>query len=153
MIGLINTLLSKENQSEHYDRVNATLRDSSILISGSSILFGFLLNIIIQSPSQFTLFDKTILLISLYTVTISTAFFILPVIYHQRHYHIFHIEKFLSKSKNYLLTGVIWLIITFYLGLALALDSSVPTYAAFGLAIVPFAVIIYHILRMDPSKR
>lgn len=144
--------LSSEDQKERYDRVNATLRDSSILISGSSILFGFLLSIIVQSLPQFTLFDEVVLLMSLYSVTISTAFFILPVIYHQRHYHIFNIEKFLSKSKKYLLTGVFWLFITFYLGLALALDSVVSTYGAFGLALVPFIIVMYYVSRVSPRR-
>ena len=151
MIGSNSNTLSNADQKEHYDRVNATLRDSSILIAGSSILFGFLLDLILQDLAQFTFFDELILLMSLYSVTISTAFFILPVIYHLRHYHIFNIEKFLLISKRYLLIGVVGLFITFYFGLAIALDSAISTYGAFGLALVPFAIVMYHVWRVTPK--
>ena len=76
----------KNSEAEHYDRANATLRASSILTSGSGLLFGFLLNIIVNQPPFFTAFDKVILLISLYTVANASTLLIMPVIYQQT-YH------------------------------------------------------------------
>ena len=133
-------------ETEHYDRVNATLRDSSILIAGCGILFGFLLDIKINIPPSFTLLDNIFLLISLYAVTVATALFILPVIYHQTHYHKFNIERFLFTSKKFLLRGTICLMITLYFGLGLALDSSLPTPVAYVLAFFPFIFIIRYLI-------
>ena len=55
---------------------------SQILASASSIFFGFLLNIAVNSPSYFRFLDNVILLAALYAVTVATAMFIMPVIYH-----------------------------------------------------------------------
>ncbi|HEY6884932.1 MAG TPA: hypothetical protein VI278_12945, partial [Nitrososphaeraceae archaeon] len=70
------------SSTEHYDRVGVSFRWPQILASGSSIFFGFLLNIAVNPPSYFRLFDDAILLTALYAVTVATAMFILPVIYH-----------------------------------------------------------------------
>jgi hypothetical protein len=48
--------------------------------------------------------------------------------------------------------GVVWLFVTFYLGLALALDSVISTYSAFGLALIPFVIVIYHVSRVSPMR-
>jgi len=142
----------KVSQAEHYDRVNATLRASSILTSGSGILFGFLLNIIVNHPAYFTLFNRVILLISLYTVAIASTLFITPVIYQQTYYDRLDLDRFLLKSKKFLLRGSLWLFISFYLDLGLALDSTLTTPVAFGLASFPFAIMVYYVLQLRSTK-
>ena len=89
---------TRSGSTEHFDRVGATLKDSSILIAGSSILFGFLLNLRLNSIHSFSFIDGVILLASIYSVTIATVFFILPVIFHQINYRMLDVEKFLSIS-------------------------------------------------------
>lgn len=133
---------TKSGSTEHYDRVSATLRDSSILMSGSSILFGFLLNIRLNSLKSPTFIDGVILLVSIYSVTIATALFIMPVIFHQRCYQTFDIEEFLSKSKKFLVGGASLLMLTMYLTLGLVLHSTVSSYIAFTLAAFPFIFIL-----------
>jgi hypothetical protein len=56
---------TKPVSGERYDRVGAMVRGSAILIAGSSILFGFLLNIRLTSVKSPSFIDGTILLISL----------------------------------------------------------------------------------------
>ena len=70
------------SSTERYDRVGVSFRWPQILASSSSIFFGFLLNIAVNPPSYFTFFDNIILLAALYSVTVATAMFIMPVIYH-----------------------------------------------------------------------
>ena len=47
--------------------------------------------------SQF--FDNMVLLAALYSVTVATAMFIMPVIHHFMRYHHFDIERFLLTTK------------------------------------------------------
>jgi hypothetical protein len=88
-----------------------------------------------------TFIDGVILLASIYSVTIATALFIMPAIFHQRHYQMFDVEKFLSRSKKFLLGGASLLMLTMYLTLGLALHSTVSNYLAFTLAALPFIFI------------
>ena len=132
---------TRPDSTERFDRVSATLKDSSILMAGSSILFGFLLNIRLNSIHQPTFIDGVILLVSIYSVTIATVFFILPVIFHQMNYRILDVEKFLSRSKKYLLCGTACLMLTMYLTLGMALHSTTSDYIGFALAVFPFIVI------------
>jgi uncharacterized membrane-anchored protein len=143
---------TNSSQPEHYDRVGATLRAASILTSASSLLFGFLLNTIIGSPAYFTLFDKVVSLVTLYTVAISSTLFIMPVIYQQAYYERLDVSRFLAKSKKFLLGGSLGLVVSFYMGLVLALDSHVPTPVAFILASFPFVIMIYFILQLRSTK-
>ena len=66
-----------------YDSV---LRESSVLTSVSGIIFGFLLNISINSPIGFSVEDSIILMISLYSISFAISFFIMPIIYHHIQY-------------------------------------------------------------------
>jgi membrane protein YdbS with pleckstrin-like domain len=111
---------SSSTGSYRYDRVGASLRWSQILASASSIFFGFLLNIAVNSPSYFRLLDNVILLAALYAVTVATAMFIMPVIYHMSRYRQFDVERFVFKTKEYVLGGIICIMLTMYLGLGLA---------------------------------
>ena len=130
----------KATSTDHFDRVSAALRESSILMSGSSILFGFLLKIRLDSLKTPSFVDGLVILASIYSVTIATVLFIMPVIFHQRHYQTFDLEKFLSMSKKLLLGGASLLMLTMYLTLGLALHTMVTGYVAFTLAAFPFVI-------------
>jgi hypothetical protein len=139
--------LIKSSSTEDYDRVGGSLRWSQILASASSIFFGFLLNIAVNSPSYFKFIDNVILLAALYAVTVATAMFIMPVIYHSTRYRQFDVERFLFNTKQYTLIGIICIMIAMYLGLGLALNSNVPDWIAYTLASFPFIFIFFQSFR------
>ena len=148
----------KENQREEvkddivkdYDSI---LREGSVLSSVSGIIFGFLLNISINSPSRFTTEDSLILMISLYSITFAVSFFVMPVVYHHIQYPYRDIDKFKIRSHQFIKFGMIPGVITMYLGLVLGLKFGLhngigPIYEHFSyiLAIVPF-VFVYIFFR------
>jgi hypothetical protein len=53
---------------------DSVVREGSVLSSVSGIIFGFLLNISINSPPGFTTEDSLILMISLYSITFAISF-------------------------------------------------------------------------------
>lgn len=95
------------SSTEHYDRVGVSFRWPQILASASSIFFGFLLDIVVNPPSYFAYTDSVIVMTALYCVAVATAMFIMPVIYHMTHYRKFDVDNFLSRNKQYVLTGII----------------------------------------------
>jgi hypothetical protein len=138
---------SSSTGSYRYDRVGASLRWSQILAAASSIFFGFLLNIAVNIPSYFRFLDNVILLAALYAVTVATVMFIMPVIYHMSRYRQFDVERFVFRTKEYVLGGIICIMLTMYLGLGLALNSKVLDWIAYTLASFPFIVIFFQLFR------
>jgi uncharacterized protein DUF6328 len=138
------------SSTERYDRVGVSLRWPQILAAVSSIFFGFFLNIAVNPPSYFRLFDYTVLLAALYAVTVATVMFIMPVIYHASNYRSFDVERYLSRSKQYVLIGIICVMSAMYLGLGLALNSKLPDQIAYSLAALPFIFIFIEFFR-EPS--
>ena len=141
---------SSSTGSYRYDRIGASLRWSQILASASSIFFGFLLNIAVNSPSYFRFLDNVILLAALYAATVATvatAMFIMTVIYHSTRYRQFDVDRFLFRTKQYTLIGIICIMIAMYLGLGLALNSKVPDWIAYTLASFPFIFIFFRLFR------
>lgn len=57
--------LVKDDIIQDYDSV---LKESGVLTSVSGIIFGFLLNISINSPKGFTIEDSVILMVSLFNI-------------------------------------------------------------------------------------
>jgi len=141
------------SSTERYDRVGTNLDWSIILASASSIFFGFLLNIAVNPPSYFTFLDNVILLAALYAVTVATAMFIMPVIFHASHYRKFDVERFLFRTKEPVLIGIICVMLAMYLGLGLALTSKLPVQIAYGLASLPFIIIIIILFRFFRRTR
>jgi glucose-6-phosphate-specific signal transduction histidine kinase len=135
------------SSTERYDRVGVSFRWPQILGAASSIFFGFLLNIAINPPSYFRLFDNVILLAALYAVAVATAMFILPVIFHASHYRKFDVEKFLLRNKQYILLGIICIMIAMYLALGLAFNSKLPVQIAYSLPSLPFIFVLFEYLR------
>ena len=139
--------IKSSSSTERYDRMGASMRWCQILASASSIFFGFLLNIAINPPSYFTFFDNVILLASLYAVAVATAMFVLPVIFHASHYRILDVERFLLRTKQYVLIGIICVMLAMYLGLGLALNSKLPIPIAYSLSSLPFIFMFFEMFR------
>jgi hypothetical protein len=137
----------ESHATERYSRVAADLDWSIILASASSIFFGFLLSIALNSPSYFRFLDNVILLAALYAVTVSTAMFVMTVIYHSTRYRQFDVDRFIFKTKQYTLIGIICIMVAMYLGLGLALNSKVPEWIAYTLASFPFIFILFQLFR------
>jgi hypothetical protein len=66
----------KDDIIHDYDSV---LKESGVLTSVSGIIFGFLLNISINSSNGFTIEDSIILMISLYSISFAISFFVMPI--------------------------------------------------------------------------
>ena len=135
------------HSSEHYDIVGADLDWFIILATSCTIFFGFLLKIAVNPPSYFRLFDSIILLTALYAVTVATIMFILPVIYHATSYRRLDVERFLSRTKRYVLIGIICVMVSIYLILGLVLNSKLPVQIAYSLPSLPFIFILYRYIR------
>ena len=130
---------------QNYDTI---LKESAILTAFSGILFGFLLQISINSPPSFGFLNKLLVLISLYSITIATLLFIMPVIYHHLQYPYKDIHKFKSRSHKFVLFGLLHVGLTLYLGLVISVSTIFQIYVSLILAIIPFVIVyIYFIFR------
>jgi hypothetical protein len=128
-----------------YDTI---LKESAILTTFSGILFGFLLQISINSPHSFDFFNKLLILISLYSITIATSLFIMPVIYHHLQYPYKDIQKFKLRSHKFTLFGLLHVGITLYIGLTISVSTVFHTNFSWILAAIPFILVfIYFIFR------
>ena len=126
----------------------SVLRESAVLTTFSAFLFGFLLNISIGSSRNFIFTDKIILLIALFSITISAVLFIMPVIYHHLEYLYLDFAKFKERSHRFTLFGLIPAMLTLFLGLQLATRSLVENVSAsFVLGTIPF-ILIYVFYRL-----
>lgn len=134
-----NEKARKDNLSPDYGSV---LRENAILTTFSAFLFGFLLNIAINPSKSFIFLDKIIILISLFSITISAVLFIMPVIYHHLEYPYLDFDKFKERSHRFTLFGLIPAMITLFLGLQLATRSLIDNIpVSFILGIIPFILI------------
>jgi hypothetical protein len=126
------------------------LSAASILTSGTGILFGFLLKIVIENPSQYSSFDNHVNLVSLHTVTIAkqnySHTFYFAGNYHETRYQTFDIEKFLSRSKSYLLRKTTFLMVTI-LGFKGRIRIMYVTISCLLVPAKHFIIIRYHILK------
>ncbi len=128
-----------------YDTI---LKESAILTTFSGILFGFLLQISINSQHSFDFFNKLLILISLYSITIASSLFIMPVIYHHLQYPYKDIQKFKSRVHKFTLFGLLHVGITLYLGLTISISIVFQTSFSWILSIIPFILVfIYFIFR------
>lgn len=118
------------------------LRESAILTTFSALLFGFVLNISINPPTGFILMDKIMILVSLFSITISTVLFIMPVIYHHLEFPYLDFDKFKKRTHRFTLFGLIPVMITLFLGLQLATRVLVGDFTtSLILGTIPFALI------------
>jgi hypothetical protein len=136
------------SSTEHYDKMGASMRWCQILAAASSIFFGFLLDIAVNPPSYFRFIDFIVLLTALYAVTVATAMFFTPVIYHLKQYRKLDVDRFVLKAKKPVLIGITCVVIAMYLGLGLALNSKLPFQFAYGLPSLPFIFVFIEIYRL-----
>jgi uncharacterized protein DUF6328 len=111
-----------------YDTI---LKESALLTTFAGILFGFLLDISINTPETFDFIDRVVLIVALFSVTFAASIFIMPVIYHHLEYPYGDLEKFKSRSHRFIMFGLIPAGITLYLGLVLSLSSLLERFPAF----------------------
>ena len=137
----------KSSSTEHYSRVASVLDWAVVLVASSSIFFGFFLDIAVNPPPYFHLFDNLVLLAALYAVTTATALFIMPVVHHMMHYRRLDVEIQILTIKKYTQIGIICVMLAMYLGLGLSLNSKLPTEIAYGLASLPFIFIFFLIIK------
>ena len=136
----------KDDLVKDYD---AVIRESALLTTASGFLFGFLLNISINTPKGFSTTHSIVLMIALFSITLAVSFFAMPVVYHHLQYPYTDLEKFKLRSHKFVKFGIVPAAFTLYLGLYLGLDlglklgfPSINTdYLAFVLAAIPFIII------------
>jgi Family of unknown function (DUF6328) len=101
-----------------YDTI---LKESAVLTTISGFLFGFLLNISINRPSEFSPEDSIILMLALFTIIFAVSFLSMPVHYHHLQYPYQNLEKFKQRSHRFIIFGLVPLFLTLYFGLLLGL--------------------------------
>jgi hypothetical protein len=121
-----------------YDTI---VKESALLTTTGGILFGFLLNISINPPEDFSLINRVTLLVALYSITIAVSLFVMPVIYHHVQYPYRDLEKIKDRSHKFITFGLMPAGITLYLALEIALSFTVSREIAFGLAAIPFLLV------------
>jgi hypothetical protein len=94
-----------DNLSDKDDRLiqryDTILKESALLTTFSGILFGFLLNISVNTPRNFSLIDIIVTIIALYSITIAASLFVMPVIYHHVQYPYVNWNKFKVRSHRF----------------------------------------------------
>jgi Family of unknown function (DUF6328) len=134
----------KEKQKEE-DRLilgyDTIVRESALLTTTGGILFGFLLDISINTSEGFSSLNKITLLVALYSITIAISLFVMPVIYHHLQYPYRDLGKFKERSHRFMMFGLIPAGLTLYLALEIALSFTVGREIAFGLAAIPFLLV------------
>ncbi len=145
-------MVEKDDEKARKDKLipdyGSLLRESAILTTFSVFLFGFLLNISINPPTAFVLVDKIMILIALFSITVSAVLFIMPVIYHHLEYPYIDFDKFRERAHRFTLFGLIPAMITLFLGLQIATRSLVGNVIiSFSLGSIPF-VLIYAFYRL-----
>jgi hypothetical protein len=136
----------KRDSDELDEDLGTILRESTLLTTVSGFLFGFLLNISINTPKGFTAGHSIILLIALFSITFAISLFVMPVIYHHFQYPYTNLVKFRERSHRFMVYGIVPAAITLYLGLFLGLDLGLKlgipwlntNYLSFLLAMIPF---------------
>jgi hypothetical protein len=130
-----------EDDPDHLLRdYDSVIRESALLTTFSGVLFGFLLEISVRPPEEFSIVDNVTLLIAITSITIAISLFVMPVIYHHLQYPYKDLNKFKKRAHKFLMFGFVPAGLTLYLCLELAL-SSLANEFAFAIAAIPFIFI------------
>jgi Family of unknown function (DUF6328) len=136
--------LHPDSHKDDHDRLltdyNAIIRESSLLIAFTGILFGFLLNIAVSYAGKLAPIDQIATMAAIISITVAISLFIMPVVYHHLEYPYADLEKFKIRAHRFMLFGFIPTGLTMYLSLAIALSSFIG-YFAFGVALLPFLLV------------
>jgi len=109
-------------------------------------LFGFLLNISIRGASKLIYVEKIILVLALFSITVATSLFVMPVIYHHLQFPYTDVDKLKKRTHRFILFGLIPTAFTLYLGIVFAFSPLIHKLAYF-VAGLPFAF-VYLLYRM-----
>ncbi|MGN6630460.1 MAG: DUF6328 family protein [Candidatus Nitrosocosmicus sp.] len=121
----------------------SVLKEIGVLTSLSGILFGFILNASIRIKNGSTILeDDIVLLIALFSITVSISCFIMPVIYHHLQFPYSNVEKFIRRAHRFIVFGLIPLFVTLFLGLETAISSVINQHFSYALASIPFAIVL-----------
>lgn len=91
-------------------------KEKAAFLPLSGFIFGFLLNISLNSPKGFSSIDSIILMVSLYSITFAVSLFVMPIIYHHTQYPYKDIEKFKMRAHYFIKNWYNSKNITLYLG-------------------------------------
>ncbi|HZD33782.1 MAG TPA: DUF6328 family protein [Nitrososphaeraceae archaeon] len=120
-----------------YDTI---LKEAALLTTFSGILFGFLLNISVTASQDLTAGEDIVLAAALFSITIATSLFIMPVVYHHIQFPYESIEKFKGRAHRFIVFGLIPTAITLYLGIVLAFSPIIGSFT-FIVAALPFVFV------------
>ena len=134
--------MNSKNSKDISSSYDTILKESAALTTFSGILFGFILNISINPPDNFSYIDKILLLITLYAITIAACLFVMPIIYHHIQYPYHDFEKFRKRSHRFILYGLIPVGITLIIALGISSSLLINKSIFIPLCIIPFILII-----------
>lgn len=134
--------MNSKNSKDISTSYDTILKESAALVTFSGILFGFMLNISINPPDNFSYIDKILLLITLYAITIAACLFVMPIIYHHIQYPYHDFEKFRKRSHRFILYGLIPVGITLIIALGISSSLLINKSIFIPLSIIPFILII-----------
>ena len=134
--------MNSKNSKDISTSYDTILKESAALVTFSGILFGFILNISINPPDNFSYIDKILLLITLYAITIAACLFVMPIIYHHIQYPYHDFEKFRKRSHRFILYGLISVGITLIIALGISSSLLINKSIFIPLSIIPFILII-----------
>lgn len=130
----------EDDVKEGYQNAPISLKETSILTSFSGILFAFLLRIATSPPKDFSVFDRFVILMALYSSCIAISFFIMPVISHQLRHSSLHLERYMKRMQTFMKIGAVAAIIAVFLSLGIALSGLFGREMAYVFAALPFAI-------------
>jgi len=134
--------MNSKNSKDIFTSYDTILKESAALVTFSGILFGFMLNISINPPDNFSYIDKILLLITLYAITIAACLFVMPIIYHHIQYPYHDFEKFRKRSHRFILYGLIPVGITLIIALGISSSLLINKSIFIPLSLIPFILII-----------
>ena len=134
--------MNSKNSKDISTSYDTILKESAALVTFSGILFGFMLNISINPPDNFSYIDKILLLITLYAITIAACLFVMPIIYHHIQYPYHDFEKFRRRSHRFILYGLIPVGITLIIALGISSSLLINKSIFIPLSLIPFILII-----------
>ena len=134
--------MNSKNSKDISTSYDTILKESAALVTFSGILFGFILNISINPPDNFSYIDKILLLITLYAITIAACLFVMPIIYHHIQYPYHDFEKFRKRSHRFILYGLIPVGITLIITLGISSSLLINKSIFIPLSLIPFILII-----------
>jgi len=139
--------MNSKNSKDISTSYDTILKESAALVTFSGILFGFILNISINPPDNFSYIDKILLLITLYAITIAACLFVMPIIYHHIQYPYHDFEKFRKRSHRFILYGLIPVGITLIIALGISSSLLINKSLFIPLSLIPLILIIVMYLK------